>query len=39
MPLSPSGERIEDRTHFGAWVIVSAPLILGYDVRDGIQKL
>eukprot|EP01064_Diplonema_japonicum_P003109 TRINITY_DN1204_c14_g1_i1.p1 TRINITY_DN1204_c14_g1~~TRINITY_DN1204_c14_g1_i1.p1 ORF type:complete len:423 (+),score=82.68 TRINITY_DN1204_c14_g1_i1:23-1270(+) len=24
----------EDRTHFGAWCIVSSPLILGYDVSD-----
>ena len=23
-----------DRTHFGAWVVVSAPLIMGYDVID-----
>jgi len=25
---------VEDRTHFGAWVIISAPLILGYDLTD-----
>lgn len=25
---------VEDRTHFGAWVITSSPLILGYDIRD-----
>jgi hypothetical protein len=25
---------IEDRTHFGAWVITSSPLILGYDLND-----
>ncbi len=25
---------LEDRTHFGAWVITSSPLILGYDVTD-----
>ena len=24
----------EDRTHFGAWCIVSSPLILGHDVTD-----
>jgi len=24
----------EDRAHFGAWVIVSAPLILGYNLTD-----
>eukprot|EP01059_Diplonema_ambulator_P031670 TRINITY_DN588_c0_g3_i1.p1 TRINITY_DN588_c0_g3~~TRINITY_DN588_c0_g3_i1.p1 ORF type:complete len:430 (+),score=134.63 TRINITY_DN588_c0_g3_i1:49-1338(+) len=24
----------EDRTHFAAWCIVSAPLILGYDLND-----
>jgi hypothetical protein len=24
----------EDRSHFGAWVIVSSPLILGYDVAN-----
>jgi alpha-galactosidase len=24
----------EDRTHFGAWVITSSPLILGYDMND-----
>merc|ERR1712054_433522 len=24
----------EDRAHFGAWVITSAPLVLGYDVQD-----
>lgn len=24
----------EDRAHFGAWCIVSAPLILGYDVNN-----
>ncbi len=24
----------EDRTHMGAWVIISAPLILGYDVTN-----
>lgn len=24
----------EDRTHFGAWVITSSPLILGYDLND-----
>ena len=23
-----------DRTHFGAWVVVSAPLIIGYDVTN-----
>eukprot|EP01084_Bolivina_argentea_P126411 223834_1 len=23
-----------DRTHFGAWIVVSAPLILGYDVTN-----
>lgn len=25
---------IESRTHFGAWVVVSAPLILGLDLTD-----
>ena len=25
---------VEDRTHFGAWCIISAPLILGLDLRD-----
>ncbi|KAJ9460399.1 Alpha-galactosidase [Diplonema papillatum] len=25
---------IEDRTHFGAWCIISAPLILGHNVTD-----
>jgi len=25
---------IQSRTHFGAWAIVSSPLILGYDLRD-----
>jgi len=24
----------EDRAHFGAWVITSSPLILGYDLND-----
>lgn len=24
----------EDRTHFGAWVITSSPLILGHNVAD-----
>ena len=24
----------EDRAHFGAWVVVSAPLTLGYDLTD-----
>ena len=24
----------EDRSHFGAWVITSSPLILGFDVQD-----
>lgn len=24
----------EDRTHFGAWVITSSPLILGFDLND-----
>ena len=24
----------EDRTHMGAWIIISAPLILGYDVTN-----
>ena len=24
----------EDRSHFGAWCVVSAPLILGFDLRD-----
>jgi hypothetical protein len=25
---------VEGRTHFGAWCIVSAPLVLGMDLRD-----
>jgi len=25
---------IEDRSHFGAWVITSSPLVLGYDLND-----
>lgn len=25
---------LEDRAHFGAWVITSSPLILGYDLND-----
>jgi len=25
---------LEDRSHFGAWVITSSPLILGYDLND-----
>jgi len=24
----------EDRTHFGAWVITSSPLVLGHDITD-----
>merc|ERR1712061_342460 len=24
----------EDRSHFGAWCIISAPLILGFDVNN-----
>lgn len=24
----------EDRSHFGAWVVVSAPLVLGYDLTN-----
>lgn len=24
----------EDRTHFGAWAVISSPLILGFDLRD-----
>lgn len=24
----------EDRAHFGAWCVVSSPLILGFDLRD-----
>jgi hypothetical protein len=27
----------ESRTHFGAWCIVSAPLILGLDVTDSAR--
>jgi len=27
------GSVTEDRTHFGAWVITSSPLILGYDLN------
>lgn len=30
---------IESRSHFGAWCIVSSPLILGYDVtNDSVTK-
>ena len=25
-----------DRTHFGAWVITSNPLVLGYDLSDDV---
>ncbi len=25
---------VEDRSHFGAWCIISSPLILGHDLRD-----
>ena len=25
-------DAVEDRSHFGAWVITSSPLILGFDV-------
>lgn len=28
------GSVTEDRTHFGAWVITSSPLILGFDMRN-----
>merc|ERR1719262_1932585 len=28
------GSHFEDRSHFGAWVITSSPLILGYDLND-----
>ena len=31
VPLSVT----EARTHFGAWAIVSSPLVLGFDLRDG----
>jgi alpha-galactosidase len=27
-------DAVEDRSHFGAWVITSSPLILGFDVQD-----
>ena len=29
---------VEDRTMFGAWVIVSSPLILGHDVTNASQN-
>ncbi len=28
----------EDRAHFGAWVVVSAPLILGHDLADDAKN-
>ena len=28
---------VEARTHFGAWAIVSSPLVLGFDLRDTSQ--
>jgi len=28
---------VEARTHFGAWCIVSAPLVLGMDLRDAAK--
>jgi hypothetical protein len=27
-------DSVQDRSHFGAWVITSSPLILGFDVQD-----
>lgn len=30
------GTVADDRSHFGAWVITSSPLTLGYDVRDDL---
>lgn len=33
-PLSAT----EARTHFGAWCIVSSPLVLGFDLRDETQR-
>ena len=31
----------EDRSHFGAWVISSAPLILGFDAseREAVERV
>ena len=41
MNCGPSGDETcppltvaESRTHFGAWAIVSSPLVLGLDLRD-----
>lgn len=34
MEVGRMASRAEDRTHFGAWVITSSPLILGYDLND-----
>ena len=28
----------EDRSHFGAWCVVSAPLILGHDLADAVTN-
>jgi alpha-galactosidase len=28
---------IESRTHFGAWCIVSSPLVLGLDLTDSAK--
>ena len=34
MEVGRMASTAEDRTHFGAWVITSSPLILGYDLND-----
>lgn len=34
MEVGRMGSHFEDRSHFGAWVITSSPLILGYDLND-----
>jgi alpha-galactosidase len=33
-PDDPGLSSVEARTHFGAWCIVSSPLILSHDVND-----
>lgn len=39
-PVHPGDRALsftESRTHFGAWAIVSSPLVLGFDVRNDSQ--
>ena len=33
----PPMNATEARTHFGAWAIISSPLVLGFDLRDSEQ--